>query len=100
MTVHNLHDLVLPAYWNYHTMETALLYVYNDLMCAVHGRKCVLLILLDLSATFDAIIHTVLLQKFEQVMGITGSALEWLKSYFNEREQSIHIEGTSPCKLA
>ena len=69
-------------------------YVYNDL-CAVDGKKCVLLSLLDLSSTFNIINHTVLLQRFEHTMGINGSAFEWLKSYFSGREQFVHVEGAS-----
>ena len=71
--------------------------MYNDLLCAVGCKMCVLLSLLDLLAAFDTINHTVLLQRFEHAMGITGSALEWLKSYFSGREQFVHVEGASSC---
>ena len=98
MAVHNLHDLFQSPYRKGHSTGTALLYVYNDLLCAVDGKRCVLLLLLDLPATFDTIKHTVLLQRFQQVMGITCLALEWLKSYFSGREQLVHVEGASSCK--
>ena len=39
ITVYNLHDLFQSAYRNGHSIETALLYVYNDLLCAVDGKK-------------------------------------------------------------
>ena len=51
MTVHDLHDLFQSAYRSGHSMETALLYDYNDLLCAVDGTTYVLLSLLDLLPT-------------------------------------------------
>jgi len=61
----------------------------------VDSKKCILLSLLDLSAAFDTINHEVLLHRFKCDMGITGSALEWLRSYFRGREQFVHVEGAS-----
>jgi hypothetical protein len=95
MTVNNLHDTFQSAYKEGHSTETALLYVYDDLLDAVDSKKCVLLTLLDLSAAFDTINHAVLLHRFEHGMGITGAALEWLKSYFSGRHQFVHVEGAS-----
>jgi hypothetical protein len=95
MTENNLHAMFQSAYREGHSTESALLYVLNDLLHAVDSKQCVLLTLLDLSAAFDTINHSVLLQRFEQAMGITGAALEWLKSYFNGRHQFVHVEGAS-----
>ena len=94
VTVHNLHDLFQSTLRNGHSIETALLHVYN--VCC-DGKKCVLS-LLDLSANFDTINHTVQLQRFEQPRGIIGSTLELLKFYFSGREQFIHVQGASSCK--
>jgi hypothetical protein len=95
MTDNNLHCMFQSAYREGHSTESALLYVLNDLLHAVDSKQCVLLSLLDLSAAFDTINHSVLLQRFEQAMGITGAALEWLKSYFSGRHQFVHVEGAS-----
>ena len=40
------------------------------------------LVLLDLSAAFDTIDHDILFVILEKYVGITGSALQLLKSYF------------------
>ena len=44
--------------------------------------------LLDLTAAFDIIEHSVLLQRLEKYYGISATALEWFKSYLSERTQT------------
>ena len=95
MTINDLLEIFQSAYREGHSTETALLYVYNDLLTALDNKKCVLLTLLDLSAAFDTINHDVLLHQFEFGMGITGQALQWLRSYFDNRHQFVHINGSS-----
>ena len=63
----------------------------NDLLLVVHvdrGDEAVLL-LLDYSAAFDTINHTIILDRLVNRYGITGSALNWFTSYFKVRSQSI-----------
>ena len=49
------------------------------------------LVLLDLSAAFDTIDHSVLFERLENIIGVTGIAHNWFKSYLDERSQQIQI---------
>ncbi len=67
-------------------METALLRVENDVFTAMDNGQIVALVLLDLSAAFDTVDHTISLKRLES-FGIFEMALEWCKSYLNNRMQ-------------
>ena len=47
--------------------------------------------MLDLSAAFDIIDHTILLSRLDNWFGVTGKALNWFKSYLTGRCQRIKI---------
>ena len=51
------------AYRRGHSTETALLRILNDLVVMSDGGNNALLVLLDLSAAFDTLDHTLLLQR-------------------------------------
>ncbi len=62
----------------FHSTETALIRVTNYLLL-LSDRGCIsLLVLLDLSTAFDTINHNILLNRLENYVGISGSALAWL----------------------
>ena len=88
----NLTECMQSAYKSFHSTETALLRVQNDLLMAMHQGKMSALILLDLSAAFDTIDHGLLLNRMEKRFQICGSALAWFKSYLSDRAQSVQIE--------
>jgi len=68
----------------YHSTETALVRVKNDLLLS-SDRDCIsLLVLLD-SAVFDTNDHNILLNRLENYVGISGIALAWFKSYLSDR---------------
>ena len=82
------------AYKAYHSTETALLSVQNDIYQAMEKGKVTALTLLDLSAAFDTIDHGILLRRLTDWFGIEGVALDWVVSYLTNRSQSININGT------
>ena len=59
----------------------------------MENQKAMLLMLLDLSATFDTMDHRILLDHLQFDFGISGSALNWIESYLSNRTQQIYIDG-------
>ena len=86
-----LHDRVQSAYRAGHSTETALLRVHHDITRALNKNRCAVLVMLDLSAAFDVIDHTILRKRLEYSFGISGGALQWLLSYLQDRTQRIAI---------
>jgi Reverse transcriptase (RNA-dependent DNA polymerase)/Endonuclease-reverse transcriptase len=83
------------AYRKFHSTETALLRIQNDLLLAIDKRKLSALVLLDLSAAFDTIDHSILLSRLSSTFGVTGSALSLLSSYLTNRTQSVSVNSHS-----
>jgi len=80
------------AYRPYHSTETALLRVQNDILLALDRRQEAVLVLLDFSAAFDIIDHTHLRNRLSSRFGIKGTALKWFSSYLSNRKQSVLID--------
>ena len=55
------------------------------------SKYITLLSLLDLSAAFDTIDHSILLTRMEKTFGIKGTALAWFESYLTGRTQYVKI---------
>jgi Reverse transcriptase (RNA-dependent DNA polymerase)/Endonuclease-reverse transcriptase len=79
------------AYRKFYSTETALTRIYNDLLLSINKQKISALVLLDLSAAFDTIDHSILLTRLESNFGITGTALSLLTSYLQNRSQAVLI---------
>ena len=91
MDSNHLYSRAQSAYRPHHSCETALLRVQNDLLRAIDRKKEAILVLLDFSAAFDTIDHDIFLQRLSQRYGIGGTALNWFRSYLQDRTQSVSI---------
>ena len=91
---HHLLPRNQSAYRNFHSTETALLKVLNDLLLAVDKGDEAVLLLLDYSAAFDTLDHTMLHQRLAKDYSITGTVLQWIISYLQHRTQRVKINGT------
>ena len=79
------------AYKSGHSTETALLRVTNDILCSVDTGSVAMLTMLDLSAAFDTLDHQILLNRLFSSFGICDTALNWFKSYLENRHQKVKI---------
>ncbi len=73
----NLYDKYQLSYRRLHSTETAFLKIQSDSREALDNGGTAVLILLDLSSTFDTIDHIILLERLEKAFGVTGDALDW-----------------------
>ena len=84
------------AYRRHHSTETALLRVVSDILRAADCQHVTLLCLLDLSAAFDCVDHSILIQRLLQSFGIGGSAIAWIQSFLRDRTQQVsYADGLS-----
>ena len=70
----------------------ALTNLLNKITTAFDEKKLTIGIFLDLSKAFDTVDHEILFQKLEHY-GIRGLALEWVRSYFSDRQQFVEFNG-------
>ena len=73
------------AYKKFHSTETALLKVHNDISLNINNGNVTALALLDLSVAFDTTDHEALIRCLSTWYGISGTALHRFSSYLNVR---------------
>ena len=64
------------VYKQHHRTETALLKFKNDLLTNMDSQRVTLLVLLDLSAAFDTMSRSILLDRLHDRFSVTGTAME------------------------
>ena len=65
LSANDLFSRLQSAYRKRHSTETALLRVWSDILEAADEQRATLLAMLDLSAAFDCVDHTILLQRLQ-----------------------------------
>ncbi len=87
----NLYEQFQSGFCPYHSTETALVRITNDLLMAADSGLLTILVLLDLTAALRTVSHEVLLDRLASI-GITGTPLSWFRSYLSGRTQCIQLK--------
>ena len=87
----NLLEPFQSAYRKGHCTETALLRVVNDLLEAADKGHVAILSLLDLSAAFDTLEHSIMNRRLREC-GCGGTVLSWLNSYLKDRNATSYYK--------
>ncbi len=86
----NLVSICQHAYREGHSTSTALAHMTNDWLTQMDNKKLVEAVMLDFSAAFNIIDHTLLIGKL-QCYGFTSDAISW----FNQRKQRVFFNGSN-----
>ena len=77
-TENNLLPKHQNAYRKHFSTETAILNICNNIWTNMENGKLTSIICLDLSAAFDTVNHSILLEVMRNYFGITDMALDWI----------------------
>ena len=86
---------VQSAYRRFHSTETAVTKVFNDLLLAANAGQMSALCLLDLTAAFDTVDHELLLLRLERQFGLRGTVLAWFRSYLSGRSFRVILSSST-----
>ena len=98
---HGLLQIYQSAYRRFHSCETALVKMTNDLLWAMEHKNSTALMGIDLSVAFDTGDHTILIEVMNINFGVNGTALKWSKSYLRPRWLKVKVgkEYSNPINL-
>ena len=91
MTKNNLHSRRNHGYKKFHSSETLLLEVVDELLLSCDNGKPSIVLMLDLSAAFDTVDQKKLLNILQYEIGVDGIALQWFESFICNRTQKVKI---------
>ena len=83
------------VYRKFHSTETALLKLTNDIMETIDSGKIKILTALDMSAAFDTLDHITLLHRLQHTFGLSGYVISWIRSYLTDRSSFVKIDSSS-----
>ena len=86
-----LFDTFQSGFRSHHSTEMALIKVLNDIRVNNDAGQISVLVLLDLSAAFDTVDHQILIDRLHHWIGLSGTALNWFKSYLQDRDYFVTI---------
>src|SRR5208282_542106 len=88
---HQLLPVFQSAYRPFHSTETAVVCIMDAMIDAIDGGHIGALTLLDLSAAFDTVDHSTLLEILKKRFGMQGIALDWYADFLRGRSQVVRV---------
>ena len=79
------------AYRVNYSCETALVKIVNDILWSMENKNIVNLMAIDLSAAFDTVDWSILLDCLQYWFGIIRSALKWFEQYLRPRYCKVNV---------
>ena len=76
----------------HHSTATALLEMYSNWLDAFEDEKITAVILLDMSAAFDLVDKSILVEKLK-LYGFDRHSADWMENYMSGRSQQVYIDG-------
>ena len=90
---HDVLEVFQSGFKTQHSTESE----FSDILLAVDSGDYVILVLLDLTAAFDTVDHNILVSRLQHLVGISGSALDWFRSYLAGRTMCVSLAGSESC---
>ena len=90
---HNLQAKFQSGYRKFSSTETAMIRIFDDIQQSLNCKRHVVLLMLDSSAAFDTVDHTILLERLRTQYGLDTQALQFMNSYLQPRTFSVNIDG-------
>ena len=88
----NLFNPSHHAYRAHHNTKTAMIHMIDTWTEALDSGQMAGVCLLDMSAAFDVVNHSILLKKLE-FYGFNKETILWIRSYLTNRRQTVTING-------
>ena len=89
MEANSMSNDLLSAYKKFHSTESALLRVENDVLLNMEKGRVTALTFLFLSAAFDTVDHLTLINRLSSWYGISGTALDFFTSVAKVRCKQV-----------